>query len=135
MSKSLRERILEKDDRPSELIEVPQWGEKIKVVGMSAKERAKLLRRITNPETGEMDIELMYPMLAIATAHDPESGEKLFSDDDIDALNDKSGAAMEVLGSAASRLSGMNQNEVNEMGKPSSQITTASTDSEDSLST
>lgn len=135
MSKSLRERILEKDDRQSELIEVPQWGEKLKVVGMSAKERARLLRRITDTETGEMDIELMYPLLIIATAHDPDSGEKVFTEDDIDALNDKSGGALEVLGSAASRLSGMAQAEVNDMGKPSSQITTALTDSEDSPST
>ena len=132
MSKSLRERILEKDDRESELVEVPQWDEKLKVVGMSAKERARLLRRITDSETGEMNIELMYPMLVIATVHDPATGEKVFSDDDIDALNDKSGSAMEILGAAASRLSGMGSTEVGEMGKPSSQVTNGSMDNDGS---
>lgn len=118
-NKSLRESILAFDDIESETVEVPQWGGiKVEVRGMSGKERAGLMKRAM--VDGELDFERLYPLLIVATVFDPESGDKVFSEKDLNALNEKSGAALEHVGKVAARLSGMNQEAADDMGKPSS---------------
>jgi hypothetical protein len=50
---------------------------------------------------------------------DPESGEQVFLPEDNDAINLKSGSALEVVANVSLRLSGLNQNEQKEAGKDS----------------
>ena len=105
-SKELRDTILRVQDIQTEIVEVPQWDVKIEVRGMTGKARANFLRSVTGRDN-QTDMEKFYPQLIIATAHDPESGEPVFELADRDALNAKSGAALEVLAQAAMRLSGL----------------------------
>ena len=110
MASELRSRILEADDIQSEIFEVEQWGGvQLLIVGMSGKARAKRSSR-----GSEVDLERFYPELVIATAHDPETEEKVFEAADRDALSNKSGAALEAVAQVALRLSGMGPGAVEE---------------------
>lgn len=111
MASELRKRALEADDIEAEVVDVPQWGIKLEVRGLTSKERAKLLRTSTKPD-GSIDFDKWFPDLVIATAYDPETGEQVFEQADRDALNGKSGAAIQNLVEVASRLSGLGEQDV-----------------------
>jgi len=112
---SLRDQILNADDLSYEDVEVPEWGVTVRVVSPTVRERARIVSAFMGPD-GQVDIEKMYPTLVIATASDPESGERLFTAADAEALSGKSGAAVEVVAQAALRVSGMSDKPV-EAGK------------------
>ena len=109
-SNELRKAILEADDIETEVVDVPQWGVKVEVRGMTSKERAKLLRSTT--VDGQVDFNRWFPDLLIATIHDPESGDRIFTQADRDALNQKSGAAISHLADVAARLSGLGDSDL-----------------------
>lgn len=112
MVSELRKSILENEDIQQEIVAVPEWGgTKLEVRGMNGKDRASFLRRSTDSE-GNIAYENFYPELLIATLFDPESGEKVFEPADRDALNQKSGAALERLAIVAQRLSGLGVSDV-----------------------
>lgn len=115
---SLRDRIFASEDIESKVIEVPQWGVKLEVRALNGRARANLLRSYVNDD-GSMNVEAMYPSLIIQSTYDPETGEQVFSDEDVAALNAKSGAALEVIASTAMKLSGMAPEAVAEAGKDS----------------
>ncbi len=116
MASELRQQILDYDDLESEMVEVPQWGGvKLLVKGMNGRARARFLKASAN--NGQVDFERFYPELLIATVHDPESEEPVFATADRDALNNKSGSALDQLASVAMRLSGLSDNSVKEAEK------------------
>lgn len=113
-AKSKRQQILESDDLQAEIVPVPEWGGvKVEVRGMSGTERARFMKRVSS-DGGEVDFEVWYPELIIATAFDPDEGTKLFEKADRDALNRKNGAALSRLGEKAARLSGLGASDVDD---------------------
>ena len=103
----LRKKILTAVDLISEVVDVPEWDAKLEIRGMTGAERAKFMRRIYNQQKGEVIWEHLYPELLIATAYDPDSGEKVFEDADRDVLNTKAGRVLDRLGGVAQKLSGL----------------------------
>ena len=116
--KSLREQILASDDTQSETVEVPQWGVSVEVRGMSGKARATYLANYTD-DNGRVQWEALYPTLLIQSVFDPDTGEKVFQDADAEAINMKSGEALETVAQVALRLSGMDREQQQEAGKDS----------------
>ena len=117
---NLRDIILSADDTTSEVVEVPQWGDvKIEVRGMTGRDRAAFLSSYTDPDTGRVNWSMLYPSLITASAFDPDTGERIFNDEDGDAINGKSGAALEKVAQVALRLSGMQQEDEDKVGKSS----------------
>jgi hypothetical protein len=111
---SLRERILSAKDIKSEVFHVAEWGEDVKLVGLTAGQRLRVIKRSTVTEMNadgksesKQDQALLYPLLIIESAHDPATGEKLFTDGDIDTINARSAGTIEDLAMAVCRLSGM----------------------------
>lgn len=113
---SLRDRILQTKDIQSNVITVQQWGVDLDIRTMTARERSSLVASCTKPD-GTVDMEKMYPLLLIAAVYDPETGEKVFSSDDVDALQDKSASAVEFVAQKVMEISGMNPKAVDEEGK------------------
>ena len=114
-----RETILGAQDLPSERLDVPEWGGSIYVKSLTGAERdgfeALIIRkRESNRKTGGMSILGLKARLVILTACDA-AGERLFKDDDIDALNAKSGAALDRIFQVAQRLSGLSAEDVEEL--------------------
>ena len=117
-TKSLREAILSFNDYREELVTVPEWGGvQFLIRGMSGTARAEMLQRAVNPDTGEMEFGSLYPEVIIASALDPFTHEPIFQAGDRGALNSKSGGVLERLARTAMRLSGLDGQAEERLGK------------------
>jgi hypothetical protein len=128
---NLRSHILGLDDKAYEDIHVTAWDVTIRVTSMTGKERARMLKVAMGEEGDTVDMEKLYPLVVIATAHElvelvdekgntlHNLGPKLFSPEDVEALNAKSAAALEQLATAGLRLSGMDARSNEKAGKAS----------------
>jgi len=123
---SIRDQILAKQDIPSEMVDVPEWGVKVEVRGMTGAERTRIMDKATQ-NAGDVNLQFVYPEIVIATAFDPETGEQVFKPSDRDALLAKSATALDRIAAVGMRLSGFTAESADDMGKDSS-----ATDSEDS---
>ena len=121
---SIRDLILAAQDIPSESVDVPEWGVKVEVRGMTGAERTRIMDKAVG-QTGDVNLQCVYPEIVIATSFDPESGEQIFSPNDRDALLAKSANALDRLASVGMRLSGFTQESADVAGKDSSATATA----------
>jgi hypothetical protein len=116
---SLRDQILNADDIDSELVEIPAWGVTVEVRSMDGRARTRLLKMTTSGD-GEVDMEKVFPEMVILCSHDPETGERIFTEDDRDAILAKAAGPVELLALAAMRVSGMSGTAIDEAGNDSS---------------
>ena len=123
---SIRDLILAKQDIPSEVVDVPEWGVKVEVRGMTGAERTRIMDKASDSEGG-VNLQFIYPEIVIATSFDPESGEQIFVPTDRDVLLSKSASAIDRIALVGMRLSGFTKEAADELGKGSSE--TASEDS------
>lgn len=105
---ALKEKIQAAQDVKSERIEVPEWGVALEIRTMKAIDRARLLRTCMD-DKGSVIGEKFQAGLIIASCFDPETGEKVFSEDDYDLLMEKSAGAIEHLAGLAMNISGLNR--------------------------
>ena len=129
MAHLTRDAILVKDDIEVEEVLIPQWGGTVRVRGMSGTEREafeesrlrekpsgnRAARRAGNTTTEFVRKNLRAQLVAWCVIDD--LGARLFSDDDIPMLNSKSGAALERIVDVAMRLSGMGDDDVEELAQ------------------
>lgn len=113
----LRDKILNAKDIKEEKVAVPEWDVELLIKGLNGKDRADLMSSCIDMKTGSMDFEKLYPGLIISTAHDPETGEKVFDATDRDMLNTKAGGALEKVAQVAMKLSGLNPEQLDEAKK------------------
>lgn len=116
---SIRDQIMKAKDISGELMEIKEWGVKVEVRTMTARQRARVMENAIDPVTGKSSISIIYPEIAIACVFDPESGEPVFTVDDKDALLEKSGAVLEKIASKAMVLSGLTEEASASLGKGS----------------
>ena len=122
---SIRDQILAVQDIPTQLVEVPEWGVKIEVRGMTGAERTRIMDKAT-ATAGDMNLQMIYPEIVIATSFDPLTGEQVFVPEDRDILLSKSATALDRVAMVGMRLSGFTKDSADELGKDSSE--TASED-------
>ena len=123
---SIRDLILAKQDIPSQIVDVPEWGVKVEVRGMTGAERTRIMDKATG-NAGDVNLQFIYPEIVIATSFDPETGEQIFVPADRDILLSKSASAIDRIALVGMRLSGFTKEAADDMGKDSSE--TASEDS------
>lgn len=105
-----RDSILAADDLPRVTVEVPEWHGSVLVRSMSGEERDRWEASLIDAD-GERNMANVRARLVALTAID-EAGNRLFSDDDADALGKKSAAALDRLFGAAMKLNALNRQEV-----------------------
>jgi hypothetical protein len=116
---SLRDRILASDDIGKQIIIVPHWDDvELEIRTMTAAERATMLNSAIGPD-GEMDLQELYPRILIGTIFDPETGDAVFTHDDVNALKNKSASAVEFVAQKSMALSGLTGEAVDAEGKAS----------------
>jgi hypothetical protein len=122
---SLRDKILAiQNDTPSEIVEIPEWGGiKVLVKGFTLGAKDDFLASILDKQTNEPNVKAFNVGILVGTAHDPESGEKLFSEEDVPILKQKSAAAIDRLIQVGQRLSGLTEEAVDVAAKKSSSTT------------
>ncbi len=117
--------ILGAEDLKHEDVLVAAWGGTVRVRMMTGAERDEFRAAIANddgkPAPGKVSAALL-----VSTCVD-ENGARLFSADDMDALQEKSAPALDVLAEVAMRLNGLGGAAVSDAAKNS-----ASTQSDDS---
>lgn len=119
---SLRDQILAADDLPRERVETPEWAPfgvpAVYVRGLTARER-----EVFEIEWGKKfeqngkrkDVAVRATFVAAVVCD--ENGARVFTDDDIGALNDKSASMLQKLWIEGRRVSGMlTPDELEKMG-------------------
>jgi hypothetical protein len=113
--------ILAADDLKTEDVDVPEWGGTVRVRAFSGRERdafeASLVRG--DGKDRKVDLTNMRARLVALTVVD-DSGQKVFTQDDVDLLGAKSGAALDRVFSVAQELNGLSGADVEELTKNSS---------------
>ena len=120
---SIRDQILAKQDIPSEIVDVPEWGVKVEVRGMTGAERTRIMD-LAIDNKGGVNLQFVYPEIVIATSFDAESGVQIFKPADRDALLAKAATALDRLAGVGMRLSGFTQESADAQGKDSSATAT-----------
>jgi hypothetical protein len=88
-----RNTILGMDDLPRTEVEVPEWNGSVYVRTLTGSERVRLSEIL---ESGDATGAQVVALVAV-----DEEGNRLFSEDDVDALSEKNGKALERIVSAA----------------------------------
>jgi hypothetical protein len=112
-----RDEIADAQDLTLERIAVPEWGGDVFVRGMNGAERDAYLAGALDAK-GNVDLHNMTARLVAASAVD-ETGERLFTEADVQMLAGKSAAALSRVFSVASRLSGISKEDVEALAKNS----------------
>jgi len=111
-----RDAILAADDIPQETVDVPEWGGQVLVRGLTGTQRDAFEGEMAerNGKKLSMNIRNIRARLVSRTLID-EDGDLLFGPADVDALGEKSAAALDRVFDVALRLSGMSPDDVEEM--------------------
>lgn len=115
-----RDLILNADDLPRELTEVPEWGGEVYVRGLTGEERddyeASMIRFVKRgkEQDREFNLKNVKARLVVRCVTD-ESGKRMFSDSEVAILGKKSAAALNRIVDVCQRLSGLTEKEVEQI--------------------
>ena len=111
-----KQAILEVNDIEIEQVDVPEWGGHVFVKGMTGLERDTFEASIVQQRGKDARVNLVNirAKLAAATICDAE-GIRLFNDKDVKALGKKSANALQRVFDVAQRLSGITEDDVDEL--------------------
>ena len=122
----LAEQIRAAHDVSSELYEIPEWDVTIELRSMSARQRAAFASSVDFTADGNVEVngnrvELMWGTVIQACCFDPDDGEHVFTEDDIEWLMaEKNANTVDALANACLAVSGMGADSDGDAGKDSS---------------
>ena len=113
-----RDDILKVVDVKYEDVEVPEWAGSVRVRGLTGRERDEF-EASTAMLRGKQVVPFLENIRAklVAWCVVDADGNQLFTQHDVHALGEKSGAAIDRIYDVASRLSGMSEEDIKEMEK------------------
>jgi hypothetical protein len=111
-----RDAILQAQDLPQERVSVPEWSGEVIVRGLTGAERDQFEQSIVEQrgKNTRMNLRNIRGKLVALCVVD-EEGNRIFRDEDADALGKKSAAALDRVFSVAQRLSGLRNEDVEEL--------------------
>ena len=117
-----RDDILNADDLPSEVVDVPEWGGQVKVRTMSGSARdafeASLIESQGKKKSKDdlmSNIRARFASLVLVD----DDGKRLFTAKDINSLGKKSASALDRVLTVGQRLNGLSSEDVEELAKNS----------------
>tara|TARA_A100001037_G_scaffold203167_1_gene181658 strand:- start:5422 stop:5853 length:432 start_codon:yes stop_codon:yes gene_type:complete len=119
----LAEQIRAAHDVSSELYEIPEWDVTIELRSMSARQRAAFASSVDFTADGNVEVngnrvELMWGTVIQACCFDPDDGEHVFTEDDIEWLMaEKNANTVDALANACLAVSGMGADSDGDAGK------------------
>ena len=114
-----RESILGADDRKTEDVAVPEWGGTVRVRALSGTERDAYeagIVQLRGDGTKTVNLKNLRGRLVALSCVDDE-GNRLFTDEDAIALGDRSASALERVFDVARKLSGLSEDDVEELAE------------------
>lgn len=118
MSVLKRDDILQAEDIKTELVPVPEWGGDVYVKGMNGAERDKFEGSLVvlRGKDKQMNMTNIRAKLASMTICD-DKGKRLFNENDVQALSQKSAAALQRVFVVAQKLSRISDDDVEELAE------------------
>lgn len=112
-----RDAILQATSLPSEETEVPEWGGTVLVRGLNGQGRDEFEASTMVVRNGKAypDTANVRAKLVARCVIDHDTGEPMFTQSDVHALGQLSGAALDRVFTVASRLSGLSEADVAEL--------------------
>lgn len=114
-----KDAILGADDRPTVDVEVPEWGGTVRVRALSGAERDAYevaLAGVRPDGSRRINLVNVRARLIALTVVD-EAGARMFTDKDAEALGAKSATAMQRVFEAAQKLSGLTEDDIEELAE------------------
>ena len=111
-----RDAILAADDMTFEVVDVPEWGGKVRVRSLSGTERDAYEVAITRQRGTDVTLNLVNARakLVVLTVVD-DAGQRVFSDDDVAEVGKKNAHALNRIFEVAQRLAGLTDADVKEL--------------------
>ncbi len=107
-----RDVIFAADDLITERVEVPEWGGHVFVKTLPGYQRDQFDQAVQNNRRGKrLNLEGLSALLVVRTTCDAK-GQRLFTEADLKALNNKSCKAIGRIFEVASRLNGLSAEDV-----------------------
>lgn len=118
---SIRDKIRQAKDSEGRPFEIPEWDVTVEVRSMSARQRAVLQNHVDVDEQSNSERqEAMWSYLLTSCVFDPETGDPVFTPDDMDwLLEDKSFAVIDRLSAECLAVSAVSAEAVDDAGKSS----------------
>jgi hypothetical protein len=114
----LADKIRQADDRTETTIQVEEWGVKIGIRSMTARQRSDMQERWA--EAGEQSASTLYENIILHCVFDPETGEAVFTEEDLEwLLEEKSAQVVDRIAQECLKVSGLMTDSVDEVGKGS----------------
>ena len=126
--------ILAAQDLQTEDVEVPEWGGAVRVRSFTGRERDAFEASMVRGDGKDRKVDLtnMRARLVGLTVID-ETGQRLFTDKEVDLLGAKSGAALDRVFAIAQKLNGLSGADVEEFSKNSNGVPSAVSISDSAL--
>lgn len=105
--------ILDSQDLPRELVEVPEWGGAVYVRTLNGTERDQFEQSMVGKKN-KTNLDNVRARFAVLTICD-ESGMRLFNTSDAEQLGKKSAAALDRVFAVAQRLNGFSDSDSEEL--------------------
>lgn len=113
-----REQILGAKDIRTEEVKVPEWGGSVLVRGLTGAERDRFEESVIEQRGKVTKVKLKDARARlVALSVVDEEGKRLFSDADVAVLTEKSAAALDRVYAVAARLSGISEEDMEELLK------------------
>ncbi len=119
-----REEILGLDDIKTDELHIPEWGTYVHVRGLTGRERDLYEESLHQRRGRDMQINLRNArakLVVLCTVD--ESGKRLFTEKDVAKLGEKNARALDRIFSKARDLSGLSDDDMEELTKNSDEIT------------
>jgi len=116
MSGLTKDAIFAADDLQLEKVDIPQWGGHVFICPLTGFERDKFEGEMQG-KNGNKFINIRARM-AVRTVCD-QDGKKLFEDKDVNSVTKKSAKALDIIFEVATRLSGIEEDAVDDLVKNS----------------
>lgn len=112
--------ILSADDLKTQDVPVPEWHGSVRIRSLTGRERDAFEAGLVKGEGKDRKVDManMRARLVGLTVIN-EFGERLFTDNEVELLGTKSGAALDRVFSAAQRLNGLSSEDVEQLTKNS----------------
>lgn len=108
--------ILNAEDLETKDVEVPEWGGTVRVRALTGAERDKLEASVVKQQGRKQKMNLLdFRAKLVAGTAINEAGQLIFTEADIRALSQKSAGALDKVAAVASKLSGMSEEDVEEL--------------------
>lgn len=112
---SLRDKILSASDIKSEKIYIEEWDAEVELRSLNGTQRARIMSESFDSKAKQISWD--YALLAMYAMYDPETGTRIFSDSDKEALNEKHGGILENIAMKILKLSGLSDESLTEAEK------------------